>query len=178
MWDWWFPRRMMIKLIKRSSSCYGTRLEGFMGTYSNFSKLHTRNTLPSDDNQACTFCEFDPKSVSHVLFLCLFAYNFWMECIKWMRLKSPLPSNPTNSLLLFNRLLDGKKGRILGVCIWECVMEDKKFNYLSKGKTKSWWAAQKIKIPGLELDVSKKVNKRVCSYIAWRNNPCCVLDDD
>lgn len=60
--------------------------------------------------------------VRHVFFECEFAYSVWMKVLEWIRVKSALSSNPLVNLLHFSRLLKGRRGKLFGVCVWECVV--------------------------------------------------------
>lgn len=70
------------------------------GRIPTYTKLIRRNVLVDQANHLCTFYGSETEYVSHVLFTYSFVYKFWMDCIKWMRVNSALPFNPTSIMLL------------------------------------------------------------------------------
>ena len=44
----------------------------------------------SPQNACCPFCETDLETNNHIMFTCRFAWNTWMEILKWWNLSAPL----------------------------------------------------------------------------------------
>ena len=58
-------------------------------------KLKTGDSLVqkgmiSPQNACCPFCESELETNNHILFTCRFAWNSWMEILKWWNLSAPL----------------------------------------------------------------------------------------
>ncbi|KAL8510515.1 hypothetical protein ACS0TY_017362 [Phlomoides rotata] len=131
-------------------------------------QLQRRNVLPPNVNMDCVFCHKEIETVRHVLFECEVSYQVWMGCVKWMGVQSVFSSNPSTSLLHFSKLLRGKKGKILVVCLWECtiwllwkkrngiIFSQEQFSLeklLEELKTRSWnWVVNKdMRVAGIEF---------------------------
>lgn len=84
--------------------------------------LAQRNILPPNASNNCVFCTVCPETVRHVFFECDVTYRLWMLCLNWLGIESVLSSKPKLNLLHFSRLLKGKRGKEIAVCIWECMI--------------------------------------------------------
>lgn len=81
-----------------------------------------------------------------------------MEVTKWMGVVVVLSSNPSINLLMFSRLFKGRRGKLFGVCVWECVL---------------WiiWRARNTKIfRGEQMTVNNIVEEVKSNIWSWINN--------
>lgn len=85
-------------------------------------KLDRRKILPQGANLNCVFCNESQETVRHVLFECAFSYQVWMECASWLGVQIVFSSNPSMNLLSFSSILEGKRGKTIAICIWECMI--------------------------------------------------------
>lgn len=85
-------------------------------------KLQRRNILSTNANVECIFCKKEDESVRHVFFECEYSYKLWMDCLKCLGIQTTLPSNPSMNLLLFSKFIRGKRGKMIAICLCECII--------------------------------------------------------
>ena len=89
-------------------------------------------------NALCPFCNSELESNSHILFTCSFAWNTWMEILRWWNLSGPLHSTFSSFSSQWIGLVSGKKRKdiwnlSLGCVIWSLWYERNKIKF--EGKT-------------------------------------------
>ena len=88
-------------------------------------------------NARCPFCNSELESNSYILFTCRFAWNTWMEILRWCNLSGPLHSTFSSFSTQWIGLISGKKRKdiwalSLGCVIWSLWYERNKIKFDAK----------------------------------------------
>lgn len=86
-----------------------------------------------------------------------------MECIKWLGVNVVLSSKPSVNLLHFIRLIRGRKGVEIVVCIWECALWI------------IWKSRNAVVFRNGEVSLQKMVSEVKSSFKDWEVNPSLIL---
>ena len=108
----------------------------------NLEKLKTGDLLVEKgiivpQQAACPFCSTELESNSHILFTCRFAWNTWMNILKWWGLSAALQNQCENFSIQWLNLVVIRKhrdfwGLILGCVIWSLWYERNKIKFEMK----------------------------------------------
>ena len=76
----------------------------------------------SPQNANCPFCRTVLETNTHILFTCRFAWNAWMEILKWWNISAPLHMNFSNFGAQWWGLIDDRKCKGIWILSLGCVV--------------------------------------------------------